>query len=144
MPHSMNPVAAAIYTKLTGATALTSLLTGGTASPSVYEILAPEGNDPPYVVFNAQSPSVPRYTLTGVAFENTVYQVKGVTVDHSAAAAGTIAQQIDAALNDQTLTVTGYTHLLCRRIADIDYPELVAGQRYQHRGGLYRVWVDPT
>lgn len=144
MATSMNPAAAALWTKLTGSTALTTLLSGGTASPSVYENLAPENADPPYVVFNAQSPSVPEWTLSRVGFENAIYQVKGITDDHSAKTAGQIADQIDAALTDQTLTITGYTLLSLRRIANIDFPEIESGKQFNHRGGLYRLRAQPA
>ena len=40
-------VGLALYAKLTGASALTSLLAG---TASVYEMLAPENDKPPYVV----------------------------------------------------------------------------------------------
>ena len=143
MTH-VNATAVGLFNKLTGATALTGLLTGGTASPSIYQDLAPEGAVPPYVVFNAQSPSVPQYTYTGVAFENTIYQVKGVTQGPSKSAGGTIAHQIDAALDDQAVSVSGYTLLKCRRLQDVDYTEVVSGVRFSHIGGLFRVWVDPT
>ena len=130
-----SPLDAALYTKLTGGTALTSLLASATA---VFNWLGPENTDPPYVVFNSQS-DVPVYTLSGVAYENTIYTVKGVTLGPSAAAAGAIATQIDLALNDQTLTISGYTQMYMRREQAIDYPEVVAGQRYHHRGAMYRI-----
>ena len=140
-----NAADAAIYAKLTAATALTSLTAGGTASPSIHRILAPEGSDLPYVVFNAQSPSVPVRTLSRVAYENALFQVKGVTLSHSAALAGTIAAEIDAALDGPPLTITGYGHTRCSREQDIDYAEVAAGgQVYQHRGALYRVWSEPS
>ena len=141
MTH-VNATAVGLFNTLTGATALTGLLTLGTAG--VFQDLAPEGAVPPYVVFNAQSPSVPQYTYTAVAFENTIYQVKGVTQGPSKAAGGTIAHQIDAALNDAAVTVTGYTLLKCRRLQDVDFTEVVSGVRFSHIGGLFRVWVDPT
>ena len=138
MTTSMNPVAVALFNKLTGSAALTALLSAGTAS--VFENEAPENADLPYVVFNAQSPSVPIQSYGGVKFENAVYQVKGITQGPSAAAAGTIADKIDVALADQALTISGYTHHYCRRMQNIDYPERgPAGIRYNHRGGLYRV-----
>lgn len=141
MTH-INAVATGLFTKLTGSTALTTLLTLGTAG--VFQDLAPEGAVPPYVVFNAQSPSTPQHTFGAVAFENTVYQVQGVTQGPSKAAGGTIADKIDLALHDQAVTVTGYTLLKCRRLQDVDYTEVVSGVRYSHRGGLYRLWADPT
>lgn len=139
----MNAVDQALYTALSGATALTALLAGGTADPSVFQFLAPEGQDPPYVVYFKQA-GTPRHTFRGVAFENQLYTIKAVTLGPSAAAAGTIAAAIDAALVDQALTVSGYAHMYLRRDSDIDYPETdPGGQRYHHRGALYRVMVDP-
>ncbi len=141
----MNSVQVALYAKLSAATGLTSLLTGGTADPSIYPGLAPEGTDPPYVVYQPQSPSTPIHTFGGVAIENALYTVKGVVAARGPASAGTIAAEIDTALNDQALTITGHTHLLCRRVQDIDYPETVpGGQLLQHRGAIYRIAADPT
>ncbi len=140
----MNETAVGLYGALTGATALTALLTGGTANPSIYQELAPEGSVPPYVVYNAQSPSTPVYVAPKVAYENTIYNVRGITAGPTKAVGGTIAAQIDAALNDKALTINGFTHLLCRRLQDVDYPEIVAGVRYSHMGGLYRVWAQPS
>jgi hypothetical protein len=140
----MNALDKAIYDALAGSTALTSLLAGGTASPSVYQWLAPEGQDPPYVVYNAQS-VVPVHTLTQVAYENAVYQVRGVTLGPSAAAAGTIAEMIDDALADRAITVAGHALMYLRRMSNVDFPEVgPGGQRYHHRGALYRVMVDPN
>lgn len=144
MSDTHNPVDVGVHSKLTGATALTSLLTGGTANPAVYQWLAPEGADPPYVVYQPQSPSTPLQTFGTVIFENVLFAVKGVTEGHTAAAAGTIAKEIDAALHDQTLTISGYGHRLCRREQNIDYIELEAGKRFTHRGALYRVWAQPN
>ena len=143
MATGANPIAAAIYTNLTGASALTTLLNAGTAG--VFETLAPEGEDPPYVVYNAQSPSTPVYAFgTAVKWEDAIYQVQAVTEGHTAAAAGTIADKIDDALNGATLTITGYTAMYVARIQTVDYPELAAGgKRFNHRGGLYRILARP-
>ena len=136
----------AIYDKLTGATALTSLLAGGTANPSVYPAPAPQNANAPYVVYQAASPSVPQRVMGGggVAYENAVYIVKAVAEGPSAGLAGTIAVQIDAALDNQALTITGYTAMACLREQDIDFPEVEGGITFRHRGGLYRVMADPT
>lgn len=143
MATGANPIAAAIFTKLTGASALTTLLNAGTAG--VFETLAPQNEDPPYVVFNAQSPSTPQYAFgTAVKWEDAIYQVQAVTEGHTAAAAGTIADKIDDALNGATLTITGYTSMYVARVQTVDYPELAAGgKRFNHRGGLYRILARP-
>jgi hypothetical protein len=138
----MNPNAidAALYSQLAGGSALTNLL-GGTA---IYQYLAPEGISPPYVIYQRQS-QVPAYVLSGVAMEDAVYMVKGVTEGPSAVLAGSVAGAIDTLLQDQTLgTVTGYTHIHLRRESSIDYVETDNGVRYSHRGATYRIMVDPN
>lgn len=145
MASPMNAVGKALFTKLAGASSLTALLAAGTAG--VFENVAPQNEDVPYVVFNAQSPSTPLYAFGSatVKLEDAIYQVKGITEGHSAAAAGTIADKINDALNGATLTITGYTSLQIGRIQDIDYPEVVqGGKRFNHRGALYRVRAFST
>ena len=137
----MNQLDAAIYTKLTGAAALTGLLSAGTAS--VFQTLAPENENPPYVVFHKQS-NVPAYTFGGVAFENALYLVKAVTQEPSAKTAGSVASQINAALQDAALTIDGYTHMYLRRETDIEFVEVESGQVIHHRGALFRVQADPA
>lgn len=134
-----NPLAAGIYGALSGSTALTSLLTGGTATKAVYQELAPEGGTAtPYVVYNFQSPSTPQWTFGEVAFENVVVQAKAITSGPSMLLGGSIAARIDQALAG-TVTVAGYKTMLCRRLQDVSYTELVSGVRFQHQGGLYRL-----
>ena len=141
MASPMNAVGKALFTKLTGASSLTSLLSAGTAG--VFENVAQQNEDVPYVVFNAQSPSTPLYAFGNAAtvkIEDIIYQVKGITEGHSTAAGGTIADKINDALNGATLTVSGYTCFQVSRLQDIDYPEVVqGGKRFNHRGALYRV-----
>ncbi len=111
---------------------------------SVYSYLAPENDNPPYVVYGAQS-NVPSYTLAGTAFENSLYLVKAVTVGPKMSEAGSIAKQIDVALNDKSLSITGYTHMLCRRESSIRYTEVdPGGQRWNTAGFLFRIQGDPT
>lgn len=136
----------AIYQALTGNTTLTALLSGGTASPSVYRALAPENTDPPYVVFQAQSPSTPVWKLGGLAWENALYLCKTVTLSRSAAVAGTIADEIIGTLGGTaTPTIGGHDIVDWRRVQDIDYAELgPAGQVYQHRGAIFRIQANPS
>jgi len=135
----------ALYTALSASTAVTSLLSGGTASPQVWRAVAPQGTTTPYVVFAAQSPSIPRRVLSGVAYESALYTVKAVVQSNSASLAGTIASRIDTALDGPTLTFAGHAHMRCSRVQDIDYPEIAPdGSVYQHRGAIYRIDADPT
>lgn len=55
----------AIYNALAGNSALVTAL-GGTA---IYQWLAPQNQDPPYVVYNKQA-GTPRHTLSGLAYED--------------------------------------------------------------------------
>ncbi|MCK9628459.1 MAG: DUF3168 domain-containing protein [Bacteroidales bacterium] len=137
----MNPNAidAALYTKLAGGTALTNLL-GGTA---IYQYLAPENTDAPYVIYQRMS-QIPEYVLSGVAMEDAIYMVKGVTEGPSAVIAGSVASAIDTLLQDQALTITGYAHLYLRRESSVDYTEMTEGVRYSHRGATYRIIGSPS
>ena len=134
---SVSSVKAALNTKLRGDATLTGYLNAGTAS--VYQNLAAQGDDAPYVIFQKQA-GTPDYTFTGKAFDNDLYMVKAVTQGHSPALAGTIADRIDAVLTDGSLTISGGTHYYLRREADIDYTETGDGVTYHHIGASYRVW----
>jgi hypothetical protein len=136
----VNQIERGLYAALTSSTALTSLLAG---TASVYNTLAPANAVLPYVVFQKQS-NVPVYTNGGLAYENAVYMVKGVVESPSKAVVGEIASRINTALTDQPLTVTGYKHLMTRRISDIDYSEVVAGKTVQHAGASFRIAADPN
>ena len=139
MSLDVNAMRSGIFDKLTGASALTTLLSAGTAG--VFAYLAPENEDPPYVVFSPQSPPLPQRRLGGgsVAWEDALWLVKAVAEGHSAAEAGTSSKQIDVALDLATLTVSGYTTMSCAREQAVSYPEFEAGKRFNHEGALYRV-----
>ena len=142
----MNALDSAMYSTLTASTAITALTSGGTANPSVYHFLAPEGADPPYVIYQTQAPSVPFRTHGyPIVYEDVTITVKAVTEGHSALAAGTIASNIAALLNGSVLSITGHTVLMLRREMDVDFYEVLpGGQRYHHRGGQYRIWAAPA
>lgn len=136
---TLNAVKAALYTKLTGGTALTALLSGTAA---VYESLAPSGAQAPYVIYQKQAGSG-AYTLgDGKATDTHVFLVKAVTDEPSAKRAGEIREQIDILLDRGSLTITGGTALLIRRGSDVEYPELAEGRRINHVGATYRIEVQ--
>lgn len=105
-----------------------SLVTGGNAKAFVIVSLVDEADAP---VFGQRG------------FEDALYLVKvvelsTVTPSHVKAAAA----RIDALLEDGTLTVTGYTHMVMNREARIrltEVDEVDASIRWYHRGGHYRV-----
>lgn len=128
---------AAIRAALVASSTLTTLLSG----TAVYRQEIPPNVSLPAVVFSKASGN-PAYTLAGRVWEATTYQVKGVTEGMSGLLAGSIDAAIDAALSDTALAYTSGTALYCRRLQAIDYPEVTpGGQRFQHRGGLYSVWI---
>lgn len=130
----------ALYTKLSAGTALTSLLSGGTADPSIYRGVAPQGVAPPFVVFAVQAPSTPVRSLRGISFENALVTVKAIVDGHNPALAGTIAKRIDELLDGPALTFTDHTHVRCSREQDVDYDEPgPGGTGYAHRGAVYRI-----
>lgn len=134
----MNAVEIALFSTLTGATALTSLLSGTAA---VYNQQAPQQASPPYVVFG----------LNGGGDDNDnphrakslVYSVKAVGTA-GFANAGSIDAQIDAALHHATLSPSGWTNFWTARESDfrfVETPTDAGGRRFYHAGGLYRVRI---
>lgn len=97
----MDELDQAIYTRLTGGTALTALLSGTAA---VYAGLAPQGAVLPYIVYNQQSGG--DENLTPSRSKSYLYQIQCYSgVDWVAAWA--IDAQVDALLHGHTLSVSG-------------------------------------
>jgi hypothetical protein len=133
----------ALYTTLSGDATLGALLSSTTA---VYNTIVPEGTTAPYVVFQQQS-ATDRPTLARAnASEWFAYAVKAVTYsqasDTSPAAAKAIRTRIDQLLNDQPLTLSTGTLMVCRRTQRIKYPELFDGLVIWHVGSLFQIGVS--
>lgn len=131
----MKAIATALTTLLTGDATLMALATGGVHSQRV-----PQDTSPPYVVF-AQQTGLDHYSFAKRAWEERFYLVRGITKGSDADSADDIAARIDLILNDATLTVAGYTNIVCRRVQPIEYPESPDGVEYHHAGGIYRIGV---
>ena len=100
----MNVLNTAIYSRLQGGTALTSLLAGTTA---IYHIQAPEGQDYPYVVWNTQGGGDTNDTANRL--KNLVVYVRAYTAGlNGAAQGGSIDAQVDTLLHLAPLTVSGW------------------------------------
>ncbi len=138
----MNAISAAIYGKLKGGTALTTLLAGGTAG--IFEDHASEDADLPYVIFNHQSGEWSETMGERTRFASIVYQVKAVSGSAWPKEANTIDVQIDALLHGGTITVTGYGLMRMVRESDIRYSEVDGNQTFQHVGAFYRLDVQKT
>lgn len=134
-----NVLDAGLYQALLEYGPLTELLA---TALSVFRDEAPPAASLPAVVFNRQDPGAPLWSLTGRWGSECVYQVKGITEGHSAVLAGSIDAAIDAAIGDVDFAISSGSVLYCRRVGNVDYPEQApGGQRFNHRGGLYRVWT---
>ena len=112
------------------------------ATGGVWNSLAPRSANPPYVIFQAAS-KVEEYRFDGRGM-TARYIVKAVSREPWRKLASTVDTQIDAALQDATLTITGFTQLLCRRETDFYLAEEREGELWQHVGGVYQIMVDQT
>jgi len=133
----MNVINQGIYNTLKAGTALTALLPGTT---SIYNMQAPDSATLPYVVFNLQAGGAdPRLPTDAI---NDVYYVRGFT-KVSAAAAGSIATQIDALLHGKTISISGYTCFWCNHEQEIDSVQnLPNGEKVYSNGWYYRIRLD--
>jgi FlaG/FlaF family flagellin (archaellin) len=135
MSAIVNALNAGIYTKLTGGTALTTLLSSGT---SIYYEVAPNGEVPPYVVWSYAADNPLNWTKSDL--RETVAHVRGYA--SSRAMAGSIDAQIDAQLNKGSITVTGFVNISTLREQGIyRYWETATGFLYE-AGAFYRVRLD--
>ena len=127
----------AIYSVL-NVEAVTNEATGG-----VFNSLAPQGTEPPYIVFQAMSKVDDYYAYTGRG-GSAVYMVKVIDRSPWPKGAGDIDTQIDSVMQDASLSITGHALLTCRRESDIYLIDDQAGVIYQHIGGLYRINADQS
>lgn len=126
-----------LYNKLKGASALITEL-GGTL---IYNKLAPQSPGSKYVVFQWQGGG--DVNDHPARSRDVLYSIQGVASTQAAAAA--IDDDIDAALHDQALSISGWTSVDCQRESDINYVELDSGGvAHYHAGGIYRIRIEET
>jgi hypothetical protein len=136
---SQNALNTAIYTRLAGTagTALTSLLSGGTAVPSVFFEQAPDNAALPFVVW--LYPSEVDMNIIPHRMKDIVLRAYAVAA--APAQAGTIDAAIDTLLHEQELSIgTPWTNIWMRR--ENGYQLITtseAGVRYYTSGADYRV-----
>ena len=136
-----NTLNTAIYSKLAGTagTALTSLLSGGTATPAVFYQQAPDDASLPYVVWlfpiGTDKNIIPHRMKEEL--------IRAYVVAAGAAQAGTIDAAIDTLLHNGTLTLataSGWSQIWLRRENDYQLVTTTeAGVRYYTAGADYRV-----
>jgi hypothetical protein len=76
------------------------------------------------------------------AFEDVLYLVKAVALESTGGDVKAAADRIDALLEDGTLLISSFVHMVTCREARIRYTEVDEVDdtiRWQHRGGHYRV-----
>ena len=128
----MNALETALRSRLTSTAGLTALLSGTAA---VYNRTAPQGAVLPYIVFRAQADDTE--TVDPHRREDAVYAVKALATSQTVA--GLIEAQIDSALDNAPLTVSGYTNFWLRRMGGVTYEEAGPTGYIYHQGGLYRI-----
>lgn len=133
----MNVLNAALYTRLQGSAS--TYLSGTTA---IYYKQAPEDAALPYIVWNIQGGG--DENLDANRTKNLVLFIRAYARGAgSAALAGTIDNQIDAALHLNPLTVSGWTNIWLARETDIELVDLEPnGTQIHTAGALYRVRLD--
>ena len=127
----------AVYSVLNVA-AVTNEATGG-----VFNGIAPQGTEPPFVVFSAMAKTDDYFAYTERGGQ-AVYMIKAIDRSPWPKSAGDIDTQIDSVMQDASLSITGHTLIECRRESDIYLVEDLDGVTYQHVGGLYRIIADES
>jgi len=138
------PVRRAIYGRMAGDTTLNGILGPPAAgySKSIYHQQAPAGAGFPYVLFQKQAGTPTEAFGDPSAVDTDVWMVKAVDRNTTADPAESAAARIIALLNDAPLSISGATLLYLRRQSDVEYPEEIDGQMYQHVGSLFRLVTD--
>jgi hypothetical protein len=138
---STQAVDTALIAKLTGDATLMGLAPGG-----VYREVAPQGVDEPFIVVQQMTHEDQYLLRRQAAFESIAYLVKAVQMSMSASAVQACADRIHVLLQNGTLAPTGYTLTLMQREERVAMIEIDEDRdlRHQHRGGIYRVIVEPT
>lgn len=132
-----NALNTAIYSKLSGGTALVSAL-GGTA---VYYLQAPDSANPPFVVWSYQAGGDDN--LTPHRMKNNVLNVR--CYGQTPAQSGSIDALVDARLNRATLSITGWTNFYTTREMDMSLIETEPNGRKNYVSvGFYRIRLSKT
>lgn len=128
-------IEAALYSTLNSDTTLMAIVSG------IYRNVAPPSATYPFLIFQRIS-SRDSYTLTQRVSSAYRYQLKVIAEGYSAASATTAMARVDTLLTDQSLSVTGKTLWVMRRVNEFEYAEMGEfGVVYQHVGGDWLIEV---
>jgi len=130
----------AVYTKVAGDAQLKTLLPDG-----VYWDVSASGKTRVVILklMNHEATDM----FGHCAFEQPIYLVKAVEFSTSKLNVLNAAKRIDALLNNQPLTITGYTLMTTQLMECVEYNEPDTANpdgRWQHCGAMYRVTVSPN
>lgn len=129
----------ALYAKLTSDATLMAIATGG-----VYNSLAIQSATYPLILFQ-QIRGTDQYTFTRRVSTQHRYQIKCINEGYDNEPCRAAMERIDTLLTDQTLTVTGKTFWMARRISEFAYAEpALSGKAYQHVGGDWLIELAPA
>ncbi len=137
MPNNFALVGSALAARL-GTVQYTYTANSGSAttgSITVYNTMAPQQTEPPYIVFQ-HAAAVDEYAFDAHG-ESLDYIVKVVSNRaYPGAQAYPIYATAHDALQDAPLSIGSATLLRCRRQSRFEYPD---DKRYLHIGGMYRI-----
>ncbi len=113
------------------------------ASGGVFNVMAPQGTDHPYVIFQAVSKVDDYWSYANRGGEST-YMIKAIDRSPWPKSASDIDTQIDTVMQDASLSITGHSLIYCRRESDIYLVEDFNGVIYHHVGGMYQIIADES
>jgi hypothetical protein len=134
---------------LPNSSAIDNAIVGVLLADPTLTALLPDG-----VYFDVAAPKAKRFVIVSIVtaddepvlgqrgYEDILYLVKAVALASTGADVFAAAHRIDELLEDQPLTIAGYTHMVTCREARIRYTEpddVDDTIRWLHRGGHYRV-----
>jgi hypothetical protein len=90
---------------------------------------------PPYVIISKPTGD-PQFAFQGNEWNWDIWLVKGLG---PVAVAEAMDKRCRELLTDADLMIPGRSVQMIRPISDINYPEVVDGERYQHVGAKYRI-----
>jgi hypothetical protein len=132
-----NALNTAIFSRLAGGTALTSVL-GGTA---IFYQMAKDNQTRPYVVFSYQTGN--EENLTPSRMKNEIVYIRGYS--NNQAQAGTIDTLIDSLIHGYQFTVTGYENFWTARETEVSLVEILPDNtKVYHAGAFYRLRISKT
>jgi hypothetical protein len=131
----------ALYSKLSGSTALASLV-GGTAAPRIYNSVAPPNMTMPVVIFHRQGGG--NTSETPREEHIVTYAVKALSGSLSDGL--DIEEEIHNALYEQDLAVAdGYADYAIFEMGHLNFAEHIGGGSVMyHTGRLYRIHAEGT